>query len=465
MAGDWPLRTIGECAADEPYSTQIGPFGDKIRSDTYTAQGAPVLRGTNVNTDARFHDGDFAFIDRTSADAEFGKFVCEADDVILCHKGTLGKIGIIPNRSRFKKYIMGNSMMKVRCDRTKLEPLFLYYWLTSHDGQDYLFSRVSQVGVPQIQRPLTTLREATLPVPPIPEQRAIAHILGTLDDKIELNRRVNETLDEMARALFKSWFVDFDPVHAKADGRDPGLPQPVADLFPSRLVNSDLGEIPDGWDVGVLDQLTDSVLGGDWGSDEPDAERSMEAYCMRGADIPDLQCGGKGKMPRRFLKPLSLSKRQLGDGDLVIEISGGSPTQSTGRPVLVARELLDRVGRPVVCSNFCRMIKFKSPLASKFVYLWLRWVYQNDELLQFENGTTGIKNLAFTLFSASYKIVIPPPMVLEAFDRSVTPIFRRHQASNGESDTLAVLRDALLPKLVSGELRVTDAGGAIEAVI
>src|SRR5690606_27907408 len=147
---------------------------------------------------------------------------------------------------------MGNSMMKVRCDRRKLEPSFLYYWFTSRDGQDYLFSRVSQVGVPQIQRPLTTLREATLPLPPVAQQRAIGHILGTLDDKIELNRRMSETLEAMARALFKSWFVDFDPVRAKAEGRDPGLPKPLADLFPARLVDSELGEIPEGWEVGPL---------------------------------------------------------------------------------------------------------------------------------------------------------------------------------------------------------------------
>ena len=92
------------------------------------------------------------------------------------------------------------------------------------------------------------------PLPPLAEQRAIAHILGTLDDKIELNRRMNETLEAMARALFKSWFVDFDPVRAKAEGRDPGLPKPLADLFPARLVDSELGEIPEGWEVGSRDR-------------------------------------------------------------------------------------------------------------------------------------------------------------------------------------------------------------------
>ena len=99
------------------------------------------------------------------------------------------------------------------------------------------------------------LRKVLLTLPPIDEQRAIAHILGTLDDKIELNRRMNETLEAMARALFKSWFVDFDPVRAKAEGRDPGLPQPLADLFPDRFEDSELGEIPEGWEVRSLDEV------------------------------------------------------------------------------------------------------------------------------------------------------------------------------------------------------------------
>jgi type I restriction enzyme, S subunit len=288
-------------------------------------------------------------------------------------------------------------------------------------------------------------------------QRAVAHILGTLDNKIELSRQMNETLEAIARALFKSWFVDFDPVRAKAENRDPNLPKPVADLFPTTFEDSELEKIPKGWEVGVLDKLTHAALGGDWGGDAQDAETSTAALCIRGADIPDLQRGGVGKMPVRFLKRSSLAKRRLGDGDLVIEVSGGSPTQSTGRPVLVSHELLDRLQLPLVCSNFCRLLKLRSPVLSKFVYLWLRWLYSNDELLQFENGTTGIKNFAFTLFSSSYRLVLPPVLLLEAFDRHVALLLRRQQAGAVESDILAALRGKLLPMLISGELHVEHA--------
>ena len=190
MAGEWPIKTIADCASSEPYSTQIGPFGKALMADEYTESGVPVLRGVNVNR-GRFHDDDFVFIDNETAD-RLSKFESFPGDVLLVHKGTLGQIGLMPSRRKYARYIMGNSMMRVRCDPAKLLPEYLYYWLSSVDGQHYLFSRVSQVGVPQIQTPLTTLRQAALPVPTLPEQRAIARILGTLDDKIELTRRMKQ---------------------------------------------------------------------------------------------------------------------------------------------------------------------------------------------------------------------------------------------------------------------------------
>ena len=126
-------------------------------------------------------------------------------------------------------------------------PKFVALYFTCPEGQHQLLANASQVGVPSIAQPVTYLRTLKIPLPPLPEQRSIAHVLCTLDDKIELNRRMNATLEAMARALFRSWFVDFDPVRAKMEGRDTGLPKDIADLFPDRLVDSELGDIPQGW--------------------------------------------------------------------------------------------------------------------------------------------------------------------------------------------------------------------------
>jgi type I restriction enzyme S subunit len=136
------------------------------------------------------------FISEEDAD-RLAKFESFPGDVLLVHKGTLGKIGLMPTDRKYPRYIMGNSMLRVRCDREKLLPEYLYYWLSSPDGKNYLLSRVSQVGVPQIQRPLTTLREARLPVPPLDVQKNIVRILGPLDDKIDHNRRTSRALAQL----------------------------------------------------------------------------------------------------------------------------------------------------------------------------------------------------------------------------------------------------------------------------
>jgi type I restriction enzyme S subunit len=331
------------------------------------------------------------------------------------------------------------------------DPMFIYYNLSTRKAE--IRSAASGSAQPILNK--SAFGRLDILLPPRDEQLAIAHILGTLDDKIELNRRMNETLEAMAQALFKSWFVDFDPVRAKAEGRDTGLPAHTADLFPDSFEDSELGEMPAGWEAKVLDELLDLALGGDWGRDEPTSGQSAAVRCIRGADIPVLQSGGRGKMPMRFLKTSSLEKRSLSDGNLVVEISGGSPTQSTGRVVLVTDALLRRLDAPLVCSNFCRLLKLERPTYSRFVYLWLRKLYAGDELLQFETGTTGIKNFAFTLFASSHGMPLPAEPVLEQFDALVAPLFNRLQANASETDTLGAFWDALLPRLISGELRVS----------
>lgn len=452
MAGEWGTARISDIVNVTDYIAN-GSFESLRNNVTYRSEPDYAVLVRLVDHNAGW-GGTFVYVDKASYDF-LRKSALEPGDIVIANVGAnAGTVFRVP-RLGTRMTLGPNAVLCRPRDANNLRREFLYYYLASDSGQESLRSILSGSAQPKFNK--TDLRSLSIPVPPPSEQWAIAHILGTLDDKIELNRRMNETLEAMARALFKSWFVDFDPVRAKAEGRDPGLPKPVADLLPDSFEDLELGGIPKGWEMGVLDQLADVVLGGDWGGDEQDAERSAAVRCIRGADIPDLQIGGTGKMPVRFLKPSSLAKRRLNDGDLVVEISGGSPTQSTGRPVLVSRELLGRLHLPLVCSNFCRLLKLRSPAFSKFVYLWLRLLYANDEFLQFENGTTGIKNLAFTLFSSSFKFCVPPPDVLEAFDLRVAPLFNRQQANAADTDTLAALRDTLLPKLISGELRVKDA--------
>ena len=171
---------------------------------------------------------------------------CEAlpGDLVFTAAGSLGQVGLIPISSLYPRYIISNKQLRARLDKHQVDPLFAFYWFASPRMIEYVQQRNTGSSVPLIN--LSVLRVLPLPLPPLSEQRAIAHILGTLDDKIELNRRMNATLEAMARALFKSWFVDFDPVRAKAEGRDTGLPREIADLFPDGFEESELGEVPRG---------------------------------------------------------------------------------------------------------------------------------------------------------------------------------------------------------------------------
>lgn len=439
MATDWPILTVAECASDEPYATQIGPFGEKLRAGSYTTTGVPVLRGTNVNPDGRFHDDAFVFIDPAVAEKEFAKFVCEADDVILCHKGTLGKIGVIPRKNRFGKYIMGNSMMKVRCDRAKLEPLYLYYWLCSIDGQNYIFSRVSQVGVPQIQRPLTTLREASLPVPPLAEQQAVVAVLGALDDQIELNRRMNATLEAMLRALFQSWFVDFDPVRAKLDGRRPvGVDDATAAHFPKHFAHDAFGVLPIGWrraaiaDVCAINERTLAK------SDELTTLEYVEISEVNHGDINCVAVYGRGNEPSR-------ARRRLRHGDTAL---------STVRPDRGSYFLaLNPPTNRVASTGFAVLTPKSVPWS--FIYAAVTQPEVFVYLGQQADG--GAYPAVRPEVVGAISVALPEgTAILEAFHHCCAPLLERAEVNRAESRTLASLRDALLPKLLSGELRVRD---------
>ena len=165
-------------------------------------------------------------------------------DIVFTQRGTLGQVSVVPS-GKFGRYLVSQSQMKLTVNREIADSLFIYYAFSTEGQRDHIRQNSIQTGVPHTN--LGILRRTPVPLPPLSNQRAIAYVLGTLDDKVELNRRMSETLEAMARALFRAWFVDFDPVRAKMEARDTGLRQAVADLFPARVVDSELGEIPEGW--------------------------------------------------------------------------------------------------------------------------------------------------------------------------------------------------------------------------
>ena len=314
----------------------------------------------------------------------------------------------------------------MRCDRSKALPEFIALYFTSAEGQHQLLANASQVGVPSIAQPVTYLRTIGIPLPPLPEQHAIVRIIGTLDDKIELNRRMNATLDAMARALFKSWFIDFDPVRAKTEGRDTGLPQHVANLFADRLVDSELGYIPEGWRVKALGDLIELAYG-----------KALPKRKRRLGSVPVYGSNG-----------------QIGWHDENIVDGPGVIVGRKGNPGLVRWSNADFF--PIDTTFYV------VPKDDARGLLFLFHVLRTQDLpsIASDSAVPGMnRNLAYM-----NRTVVPPIDVVDAFNKKAKAIPTRQYGLKSESRTLAALRDILLPKLISGEIRVPYAERALESV-
>ena len=262
-----------------------------------------------------------------------------------------------------------------------------------------------------------------LDVPDILSQKKIVAVLDDIQEKIRENKEINKNLEQQAQAIFKEWFID----------------------------NPENNE----WSTGTFSELIKSTLNGDWGKEAPTGNNTEKVYCIRGADIPEVKAGNKGKIPTRYILPKNFATKQLTAGDIVVEISGGSPTQSTGRCTAITQSLLDRYDSGMVCTNFCKAMKPKEGY-SLFIYYYWQYLYGKGVFFSYENGTTGIKNLDFSGFIETETILIPPVDKVIAFDDYCKTIFNQIFANGKQNEHLAVLRDTLLPKLMSGELDVSD---------
>jgi type I restriction enzyme S subunit len=446
MAGEWIETQLQEIAAESDRAFAMGPFGSNIKAENYRASGVPVIRGTNIGEcgDARFTPHNFVFLTEDKAN-ELASSVTIPNDIVFVAQGTVGKVGIIPADTPYERFILSQNLMKVTVNPEVADPLFVFYFFRSSFGQHEIMSRVNPTGVPCISKPLTSLRQFGVRLPSdVHEQRAIAHILGTLDDKIELNRRMNESLEAMARTLFKSWFVDFDPVCAKAEVRDTGLPKPLADLFPNSFEESELGEIPTGWRSGRVSDLA-GFLGG---------------YAFKSKDwitqgVPVIKIGSvkPGIVDLKAVSYVSeeiaqeAKRYRLSCGDLLIGMTGyvgevGMVPLTDNPPLLnqrVGKFILEEAGTPALAYLYCltRRSDFKAAVETK------------------SHGTAQANISSEGILSIS--IVLPPKVLRDEFNRRGQAILDRILSNHAESRILATLRDTLLPKLISGDLRIEDA--------
>ena len=448
MGGEWTPMTLGSIAAQDGYGIVDGPFGSNLPASCYTPNGIPVIRGSNLSLGiTRFHSGEFVFVSQDTA-KRLARSLCRPFDIIFTKKGTLGQTGFVPDKGPYSLYLLSSNQMKLTVNPHLADPLFVYYYVSSPESTRKIIQDSEATGVPKTN--VAYLRTLPIVLPSLNEQRAIAHILGTLDDKIELNRRMNETLEAIARALFKSWFVDFDPVRAKAEGRDTGLPKEIADLFPDSFEDSELGEIPRGWGVASIGDVAEVI--DCLHSKKPERREVGKPFLQ----LWNIRDDGLIDMRDTYYIEESdyktwVSRMEACTGDCVVTNVG-----RVGAVAQLPSGLKAALGRNMTGIRCRRAFPYPTVL----VECMLSEATKNEIVLNMDTGTIldalNVRNIP------KLRFVRATDDIYCLFEKNVRPLRAHMEAGLAHSHTLSALRDTLLPKLISGELRIKDAEHFLE---
>nr|WP_232512005.1 restriction endonuclease subunit S [Herbaspirillum sp. meg3] len=411
----------------------------------YVPAGVRVIRGNNLSG-GREPEGEYVHVSEATADS-LASCCLAPGDLVFPHRGNIGEVGITPDDGR--RYMLSSSLMKLAVDRTKAEPLFLMYFFKSSVGRAALLMNASQVGTPGIATPLKSLRGIEVRIPPLSIQQEVAAMLSTIDDRIILLRETNATLEAIAQALFKSWFVDFDPVRAKMEGRSPeGMDEATAALFPDEFGESALGAVPKGWTVMPVGDAIEAV-----GGATPDTKNTVFWE-------PPVHCWTTPKDLSGIAAPVLLdTERKLSAQGLAKIGSGLLPI---GTLLLSSRAPIGYLALAQVPLAINQGYIAMLPGGILPPLYMLFWCLQNMENIKARaNGSTfmEISKKAFRPIPA----LVPVPAVVNAFIDVAGTLFDRLIENEKQAQSLSVLRDTLLPRLISGQLRLPEAMEQLEA--
>lgn len=442
MASEWPNVSV----EDLTEKVAMGPFGSNIKVSTFVPSGVPIISGEHLHS-TKMQDGRFNFITEEHAERLRNSIVTHGD-VVFTHAGNIGQAAVIPQNSRYKKYVLSQRQFYARCKKDRILPEYMAYFFHSPEGRHKLLSNASQVGVPSIARPSSHLKSIEIPLPPLDIQRSVCELLSILESRIDHNRALATNLEAIARRLFKSWFVDFDPVRAMAAGEKPaGLAEDVAALFPDRFVDSEIGDVPEGWICCPLPQIAAVHSGGT-------PKRAIAEYW--GGSIPWFSVVDTPSPGQVFLIETSEHITEAGLANSAAKVL---PNGST---IISARGTVGKLAltcAPMTMNQSCYALK--GTLGDFFTYFTVAasidWLKQNVHGAVFDTITRATLD--------GLLVIRPSDHVAVAFDQTVRPLMQRIETCGREALVLTKLRDILLPRLISGKLHVEDAETMIEEAV
>lgn len=442
MSSEWQATTLGKICDVQGGAIQTGPFGSQLHTSDYKEKGIPVVMPTNIGEGGIIEDG-IARIDQVDVE-RLSQHKLRLNDIVFSRRGDVTKNALI--RPHEVGWFCGTGCLKVRLgDELIANAKFISHCLRLPDIKDWLVRHAVGATMPNLNTGI--LSAVPIYLPPLQIQLDIAAMLGALDDRITLLRETNATLEAIAQALFKSWFVDFDSVHAKMEGRIPdGMDENTAALFPDGFEESELGEVPRGWQVKTLSDAF-----------EVNPKRSLKKASM----APYLEMARLATSGHCVEPPV---QREMGSGAKFCNgdtlLARITPCLENGKSAFVDFLADSEIGWG---STEFVVLRPNSPLPEYLGYLLCRHPAFREYAINSMSGTSGRQRIQNDVLGR-YLLALPDGAVTAAFAEVIEPIQRSIAGNHRIAQTLASLRDTLLPRLISGHLRLSDVENQIEAI-
>ena len=394
----------------------------------------PYIRARDIKSGKIFTD-DLIYI-KDEVYKKIRKYIIQKGDIAITVVGaSVGDTGYATES--VDGYNLTENAVRLTNFTEDVDSKFLHYVLMQKHYYDYMQLIAGAAAQPKLG--IYKIQKIRVVLPKVSIQKRIADILTTYDNLIENNNKRIKLLEQMAENLYKEWFVRF---------RFPGFEN-------VEFVDSSLGKIPSTFDLVKIGKVIEYYIGGGWGEEELSERFPKEAYVVRGTDFPNVKQGILDSCPLRYHKSSNYNKRSFKVNDIAFEVSGGTQKQPVGRSILITERQLKRFNNRLICASFCKLIRCDiKKVSPRYFYHWLQYLYETRIIEQYQSQSTGIINFKFEYFLRKCNLLLPPKDIMEKFTESVKPIYDEIDNLAEQNSKLEAQKDMLLPRLMSGKLKV-----------